>query len=276
MLTVLIDDRGKVWDSHSPVLRSRLRASIPAETLREFAIVNLGFIGLAISRGSVRVQLRPLFARPAALGTLYLWLHQNAPERLVVTWYNGRWQDEIIGWSRDGWRRITRLLESPELPALGLTRRRISPNRLPATNPLWHVLEGTSGVASIVANPAQTLPAPLSERYVLLTEDSNRELRVCDFGDAMMSRSPRWRSEARGRRVDDLPDWHYGQWVGDAYREARHNRQPLLEEVTAVVEWPELGTLSHQYWRLIVPRTVPGLPTRLLGITVDTRDVSLH
>ena len=117
-----------------------------------------------------------------------------------------------------------------------------------------HVLEDTSRLASIVANPAQMLPAPLSDRYLLLMEDDNRELRVCDFGSALMSRSPQWQRRARGRRIDDLPDWNYGQWVADAYREAGRSGQPLLEEVAAVIDWPELGTLSHAYWRLIVPR----------------------
>jgi hypothetical protein len=95
---LLIDDRGKVWESHSLELRSRLHASIDNGELRNFAILNLGFIGLAISKGSVRIQLRPVLTKPAALGALYLCLHQCAPERVVVTWFNGRWQDEIIGW----------------------------------------------------------------------------------------------------------------------------------------------------------------------------------
>ena len=112
MPVLLIDDRGKVWESHSLALRSRLRASIDDGELREFAILNLGFIGLAISKGSVRIQLRPVLVKPAALGALYLWLHQFAAERIVVTWYNGRWQDEIIGWHHDGWRRIACLLEA--------------------------------------------------------------------------------------------------------------------------------------------------------------------
>jgi hypothetical protein len=273
---LLIDDRGKLWESHSLVLRSRLRASIDDRELHEFAVLNLGFIGLAVSKASIRIQLRPVLVKPAALSALYLWLHQCAPDRVVVTWYNGRWRDEIVGWHHDGWRRITCLLERPERQTPGFSRAPIPPDRLAAENPLRHVLEDSSRLAGIVANPAQMLPSPLGERYLLLTEDDNRELRVCDLGRTMMSRSPRWRRRARGRRIDDLPDWHYGQWVADAYREARRSGQPLLEEVVAVIEWPDLGTFSHAYWRLIVPRIGPDRRTQLLGVTVDNGDLGVH
>jgi len=120
------------------------------------------------------------------------------------------------------------------------------------------------------------LPASLSERYILLAEDENRELRVCDFGNALMSRSPEWQSQARGRLIDDLPDWNYGRWIAAAYREAGRKGQPLLEEVAAVIAWPQLGTLSHAYWRLIVSGVGPGGRRRLLGVTLDNTGVHIH
>lgn len=276
MSVLLIDDRGELLEPHSLVLRSRLRASVEAGELREFAILNLGFIGLATSKSSVRVQLRPLLARRAALGTLYLWLHRHAPERVVVTWYNGCWQDEIIGWHHDGWRHITRLLERPEHPVKEFSRGSIAPDQLASENPLRLVLEDKSRLPSIVANPAQMLPAPLCDRYVLLAEDDNRELRVCDFGSLMMVRSPQWQRRARGRRVDDMPDWNYGRWVADAYRQVQRSGEPLLEEVAAVIDWPGFGTLSHTYWRLIVPGVGRGARTRLLGVTLDNGGVGVR
>jgi hypothetical protein len=276
MLALLIDDRGKLWDPRSVALRSTLRASVEDKELHEFAILNLGFIGLAVDRQSVRIRLRPALVRPAALGALYLCLHQYAPERVVVTWHNRGWQHEIMGWSRDGWRRMTRLLEVPEFPTREFSRDNISLDRLAPENPLRYLLEDAARLAGIVANPAQMLPPPLKDRYILVTEDCRRELRVADFGCTMMSRSPRWRSQAHGRRIEDQPDWNYGQWVADAYRDACHRGEPLLEEVAAVIEWPELGKFSHAYWRLIIPRIEPGLPTRILGVTMDNGNVGGH
>jgi hypothetical protein len=276
VLPFLIDDRGKLWDPHSLVLRAQLHASVGTQELRDFAVLNLGFIALAIGKASFHIQLRPALAQPAALGALYLALHKHAPERIVVRWYNGVWQDEIIGWHSEGWRRLTHLFESPEDPGPGFSRRRIAPELLPRENPLRDVLADTSRLTRILANPARMLPASLSDRYLLLIENDDRDLRVCDFGSALMSRSPQWQSRARGRRIDDLPDWHYGQWVANAYREAGRSGQPVLEEVTAMIDWPRLGTLSHAYWRLIVTETDRGGRARLLGVTLDDARVRVH
>jgi hypothetical protein len=113
------------------------------------------------------------------------------------------------------------------------------------------------------------LPAPLKNRFVALSDDMSGDLRVYDFGRTMMSRSPGWRSRAVGLRINDLPDWKYGQWVAAAYREVARTGEPLVEMVTATIQWPELGMLPHSYWRLILPSKARHLPTRLLGITLD-------
>jgi hypothetical protein len=273
---LLIDDQGEFWDQRSPVLRSRLRASIVDRELCQFAVLNLGFIGLAISRASLRVQLRPVLVTQAALGALYLWLHRHPPERIVLSWYDGRWRDEIVGWHHEGWRRITLLLEGTAHRAHGFSRARIEPDQLARDNPLRKVFEDASVLHGVAGNPALMLPAALSDRYLLLSEDENRELRVCDFGSALMARSPQWQERARGRRIDDLPDWHYGRWIAAAYREAGSRGQPVLEEVAAVIAWPQLGTLSHTYWRLIVPGVGTGGRRRLLGITLDNASVRTH
>lgn len=275
MWPILIDDSGRHWDARSLALRRLLRASLDDRELAQFAILNLGFIAVTSEGAGVRIRIRPAVAAPAALGALYLWLHKRSPRRAVVSWYDDRWHDEIIGWSKNGWQRLTAILECPKLPIRNFSRRRTSISRLPAENPLRHLLEDSSRAVRCVANP-QSLPDLLRRRYVLLTEDGNGELRVSDFGSTMMSRSKWWRRQARGHRIDDMPDWSYGRWVGDAYREARETGRPLLEDVRAVIEWPEAGTFSHSYWRLIVPLVAAGQPTRLLGVTVDNGEIGVH
>ena len=275
MWSILLDERGLRCDPRSLALRSRLHASVDDQDLEQFAILNLGFVAVVARAGRIRIRLRPAVAAPAALSALYLFLHEQPPHRLVVSWYDGCWRDEIVGWGESGWRRLTALLEAAKLPKSGYARRRTSIDKLGSATPFRHLFEDPSRAVHSVINP-YLLPAPLKGRFVLLMEDGNGELRVSDFGPTMMSRSNWWRQKARGHRIDDMPDWNYGRWVGDAYREARLTNQPLLEEVKAVINWPEVGTFSHSYWRLILPLRQPRRPTRLLGVTVDKPEVGVR
>src|SRR6185503_13058348 len=186
MWSVLLDERGMRCESRSPALRSRLRASIDGEELEQFAILNLGFVAIAARSGRVHIRLRPSVVAPAALSALYHFLQEQPPRRVVVSWYDGCWRDEIVGWSDSGWRRLTALLEGSKLPKVSYSRRRAPIDRLGSTTPLRHLLEDTSRAIYSVNDP-QLLPAPLKGRFVLLTEDGNGELRVSDFGSTMMS-----------------------------------------------------------------------------------------
>ena len=182
MPPLLIDDRGKVWESHSLVLRSRLRASIDDRELHEFAILNLGFIGLASSRGEHSHSVAPgacqaggawrvvpvaasMCSRAACCDVVQRPLagrnHRMASRRMAT-------YDLLAG-------------EAGTSDA-GLLARDYSARPASKRNPLRHVLEDTSRLASIFVDPAQMLPEQLCDRYLLFMEDENRELRVCDFG----------------------------------------------------------------------------------------------
>jgi hypothetical protein len=272
----LIDDRGKFWDSGSLELRSKLNTSIGDVELCEFTIMNLGFIGLTRSRETLRVRLRPMLVSQAALGALYVWLHENARDRVAVAWHDGRWQHEIIGWNRSGWRRITSVFEGAAVYSQRFSRTRIHPNVLDSMNPLRNLIEHAHCFQDMFENPGHLLPEPINGRFVLLEESIDHELLVCDLGRTMMARSPSWRRQAIGSRVDDLPDWTYGQWVSEAYREVSRSGEPLIEAVTAMIEWPECGEVWHSYWRVILPCGKPGSPRRLLGVTLDSADPMLR
>jgi hypothetical protein len=186
-----------------------------------------------------------------------------------VTWYDGRWQHEILAWNHDGWRRITSLVEKADAQRQGYTRTAIASNALGAGNPLRALVEDPLQFQEIVSNPWRMLPNAVRDRFVLLEEDADHELRVRDFGPTMMSRSPSWQSRAIGQRAGELPDWRYGQWVEQAYRDVARRGEPLIEEVTAVIDWPACGEVRHCYWRVILPCATPRGSLRLLGVTLD-------
>jgi hypothetical protein len=263
---LLIDDHGRISEVPSFSLQRQSNTPVASADQYEFVLFNLGFIGLTMTGDDVRVRLRPDVVNKVALGALCFWLHEHPRRSITLTWHDGRWHDEVIQWNHSGWRRVISVLENSKAHGQRFSRERTSPNALGSKNPLLTLFKSWS--ANDFENSRDIL-RQVNDRFVLVEEDADHELRICQVGRTMMARSPAWKKNAIGLRVDDLPDWRYGQWVAEAYREVARNGRPLIEKVVASIEWEECGLLSHCYWRVILPWKERGVPTLLLGATLD-------
>ena len=96
MRTTLICDRGRLFDSGSPVLRAELRAWHLAGEFVPYVIRNLGFIAISGNRHAPHVRLRPATVAPRALAALADWLAEAAPERLALSTLGQAWQHRLI------------------------------------------------------------------------------------------------------------------------------------------------------------------------------------
>jgi len=265
---LLIDDQGGISDklplSLGDGARSRARDVEPLD----YAILKLGFIELMTFGDHVRVRLYPRLVSDPALATLCFWLNERAPSKVTLRWYDGCWHDHVSNWGRTGLRCVSRLFDSGT-DSQRFERDAISPDALGSDNPLLRLFESWSWHPTDFDRSRDILHR-LNDRFVLLEEDADHELRICQIGRTMMSRSPSWKRNAIGLRVDDLPDWRYGQWVAEAYREVARDGKPLVEKVAASIQWEERGdVMFHSYWRVILPLKERGMSTLLLGATLD-------
>ena len=268
MPVLVIDGQGRISDA--PLLPPRGGADIRAPDLepRDYAILELGCIELTIAGDRVRVRLCPKIVSDSAVATLCFWLNEHVPGKLTLRWHDGRWHDHVADWRRTGLRSVSRLFDSG-MDSQRFEREAISPDALGSDNPLLTLFQSWTWHPTDFDRSRDILHR-LDDRFVLLEEDGNRELRICQIGRTMMSRSPGWKRNAIGLRVDDLPDWRYGRWVADAYREVAHRGKPLVEKIAASIRWEERGTVAHHaYWRVILPLKERGMPTLLLGATLD-------
>ena len=85
-----------------------------------------------------------------------------------------------------------------------------------------------------------------------------------------------WARRARGVPLHEQPDYRYGSAAATAYKAALHSRQPVCEQVDAIVSKTRGANLRLRYMRLILPfeesdgRTCL-LSTSLLDPTIDLR-----
>jgi hypothetical protein len=240
---LVIDDQGRISDVRALPIRGGAPTGSPDLEHHDYAILELGFIELTTSGDRVRVRLCPRMVSDSAVATLCFWLNEHAPGKLTLRWHDGRWHEQVADWRRSGLRCVSRLFDSG-IDSQRFEREVISPDVLGPDNPLATLFQSWTWHPADFDRSRDVLYR-LEDRFVLLEEDADRELRICQIGRTMMSRSPGWKRNAIGLRVDDLPDWRYGRWVADAYREVARSGKPLVEKVAASIRWEERGTVVH-------------------------------
>ena len=101
MPLVVFDDKGVGWDARSPRFGETLNSSIEGETLASYSVVNLGFAVAEAINSSARIRVRPASVAQPALAALLYWLYDCAPERILISSFEGRWCHELVRASED-------------------------------------------------------------------------------------------------------------------------------------------------------------------------------
>ena len=281
MQTLLFDDKGETWDANSPSLAEALQASLSGDELSKYVVKNLGFVAATESDGSVRLRLRPAVVSPTALSALFYWLHDQTIERVLISCLDGEWSHELVRScdeamrSAAGARKVHHARSRRRLPqqACGLCTScsvpvRCAPRSMPGRQP-------RAEYDAEVIRPS--LQKALDDRFVLVeAPDGSPDLLIKDVGSGLTRLAEYWLSRARGLRVEDQPDYAYGKWVARLYQQALCCGEPLLEDVDAVVMWPNQPRQSYRYRRLVLPFKRSGGSTVLLGTTLHDPDIDLR
>ena len=96
------------------------------------------------------------------------------------------------------------------------------------------------------------LRTSFEDRFLLLAADpESGYLRLVETGDGYPALGEDWR--AIGRLFGDFDDIAYGLFVAEAYREAAWKSEPVIEVVTAMIDYPGSTMVQTTYSRLIMP-----------------------
>ena len=281
MRSLVINDKGEIESASSWALRKALDASIGGLEFRDFVVRNLGYIAITEMSGSIRLQLRPKVVSAVAFGAAMYWLADCNAARIVIARHDdAAWHDEIFG-DRDS--AIARLID---LVASGQSqrkkdflRRKRDLRKLPDNCPLKALLTRWSEVTGQYSKErmSRILREALSDKYFLVEgHPMAPQLVIREIGKGYPSLDPRWLSRAVGARVEDQPDYEYGRWVADAYRDALELNTPVLEDLDVLMDTPRLGRQRLTYRRIILPFELASGSTALLGSSVIDSGVDLR
>jgi hypothetical protein len=278
--TILFDDQGEMWDANSPHLAESLHASLYGEDLLKYVVRNLGFVAVTENSGSLRLRLRPSIVSQTALSGLLYWLHDQTIERVMISLLDGDWSHELVR-TREGV--VRRLLAHVKV---NLEDRR--GDFLNRPRPL-HALERSSPLRGLLDAWADcngkydaerlrpVIEKAVNGRFVLVeASPSAPGLFIKDVGGGLTNTGKYWLSRSIGLRVEDQPDYAYGKWVAEPYRQVLNTGEPNLEDVDAVITWPGNPRRSYRYRRLVVPFNSAPDSTLLLGVTLVDPNIDLR
>jgi len=279
MRTLLFDDTGEVWDAKSRSLAEALQASLCGDELAKYVVRNLGYIAATVSAGSIRLRLRPGVVSPTALSALLYWLHDQPLERVLISFLDGDWSHELVQSCDAAVRALLARVKFNADDRKGDFLKRPRPlHDLPRTSPLRAILEVWADAEGKYDRERlhPVIQKAVNGRFVLVeSSPTSPALRIKDVG-GMGNVANYWLSRSIGLRVEDQPDYAYGNWVATPYRQVLSTGEPSLDDVDAVITWPQQPRIGYRYRRLVLPFEGNGDSTLLLGVTLVDPNIDLR
>jgi len=281
VVSYLVDDAGRIWDTGSSQLRSELDA-FGVQNFPDYVIKNLGFIRLEGRGKSAMIWLRSQTVAPAALDRVVSWLTAEQIERVLVNTYeNKSWQHQILAPARTG--TYAALFNLRKDTSTGYEHRNrvlarpIDAVQLAPESPLsralamWHATGGDWRNLARVSG----FGAAVQHRYTLFEIRGDRSFVLRGYGNGLPNCAKIWMEKTLNSCIYDHPDLSYIWLCVSSYREVVKNGRPELEEVDAVVSWPGAERQRRRYLRLLLPLSEEGRFIYLLSVTAEDTNIDL-
>lgn len=281
--SLLIDDCGRLWDSRSTVLRSKLHGIDVDTNFVDYAIRNLGYVGIERrSTSAAAIKFRPQTIAPMAFASLMHWLSEQRFVRLLLSTYKERgWYHSLHGGMLPAYLAITEAVRSADRDGNfddAVLARPANFKLLEENNPLQQAVHywREFGGKWDQNRSLKELSRILSDRFVLFEMRAGGEFIVRDFGNGMPDCAKSWLRSAEGQRVQDQPDKQYGWSCALAYEASVQRGEPSLQDVDAYVQWSR-ERQRRRYKRLLLPFMAGKYrPTYLLSATAEDTSIDLR
>lgn len=274
---LFIDDQGRLWDCAS--LKLHLGLKDLSVEFDEHVTQNLGFIALEARPASFRIRLKPAIASPVALAALFHKLADDRPARVIVSCLGAHHADELCGSWRDATDRISRLVFKTHQNA----SRAFLIQRLPTEHhldaPLRALLNRWRDTERRFSRAAfdEVLRTQLAGRHVIVeSRVGHAGVTLLSIGDGFFSYNEHWRRQIVGRSMEIHPDYYYGKWAANLYREAVKEEGPRLDNVDVMVKRVGETPRRVRYRRLILPFQVSPDVKWLLGASIVDPSINLR
>ena len=224
-MQMLIDKHGKVYSQGSGELRRLYGAPLSSSSLPDFLVRNAGFIELKLAEESVVIRAAPSRVDLTCYSSLVRMISQRNYRRASLSWFDGQWHHEFF---RDGAHAVQRLMALMLRGDLADRKQFLAQGRaiesLDKHDPLADIIAmwcDRSGELDL-SSAREVLHNKIDAKYSVVARDSTSgTLKFQEFGPGLVIYSGRGNmSVCLGKAVQDQPDFQYGRWIAEGYREA--------------------------------------------------------
>lgn len=251
---LIICANGDVIPGHEGSLRQHLGRFAAQGDIVAYALRNLGYVQVEHGRAS-RIRFRPSVVHEIAFAQAVAWLADTPSERVIVSWLEDDWRDELFGTKEAA---IGRIVELSSPYRVDTSRFRSKEARIDAVDmiPLARLVRAWTALGGVYDRErlAGLFEKVLDRRYLVAKERENsRWLSIAEVGAGLVLYNVDWRVRLEGLRVDDMPDYAYGRWVAEGMRQAQRRGAPIHTEVDAMVRSSGGGLKRTRYRRVVLP-----------------------
>jgi hypothetical protein len=244
------------------------------------AITMLGFVEIEPKRTWAKIRLCPESVAPVAFARMMEWLIDAPIERFDFCCYqNGAWQSRIFRLSKTSLHRVAALVrQAKDAVGRGDIRVRAIGADLTPTGPLRRALDFWRMMSGVWDADAMSpfLKRALADRYALYECQSDRDFVFRAVGSGMPACALAALRASIGCRIEQLPDNAYGQSCAEFYQRSVEQSVPGLQDVDALVWWPQHGRLRRRYKRLLLPFRDADHQRLLLCVTAEDLTIDLR
>jgi len=276
-VVIVIDDNGAELDLDDPALPAPLGAS-RQNPLRDYLVLNLGYVACEIGRRSLRIRLRFDIVSQRALAALAKRLLSHPLDRVVLSTFDGKWSDELLPSAELALQRLADLMiKTHHQRVANFQFQEIDEQKLPRASPVAAVLAywKSANTHFEVERISPLLHRGFEQRFLMMEHlPDNDQLIIRSLGQGYTIFDKTWCAVAAGERFEDQYDVYYAQWAAQGYRRASARTAPVMQRIDAVIDNPRTGYRRQRYARIIVPYRRDGHRLLLSASTTNLAMVS--
>lgn len=277
--TLIIDEHGTAYDPGGWAIRDKLGINASGAALVDYGIRNCGFIELKFNATSCALRLSPGRVNYTSFEAATTRINELQPQRISLSWFDGEWHHEIASQPQAVYEKILAKMWMQRASSGSPFRSQLrSPSELSASNPLKSVFglwQANGGQIDIGAH-ADLLNQRLRGKYAyVMRPRGSAKLSYASVGNGIEAyQDQSWHSQQL--TVADQPDYYYGRFLTETYREAMMAREPTLLDVDGLVSDPKsVKPVTAKYTRLALPLVTDDGFDALFCASVPNRNIDL-